>query len=226
MNLGPLARRLAFGAGTLAASYGAAADVYTADFFPDEPQTQALHQLRFVPGLAQPDFVESLITQARLVVTFTTGTGADGQPFDAAGLTLLIAGNVPDAPEGFWLVTGADLGWSGQGTFTADLTTSAFNGTVGPGAWQWDLSGPYGEEEIAPYSGSFSADSRVEFTYLPLPQPCLADVNQSGGLSVQDIFDFLGAYFAGQMAADFNQSGDVSVQDIFDFLTAYFEGCD
>jgi hypothetical protein len=54
---------------------------------------------------------------------------------------------------------------------------------------------------------------------------CRADFNGSGGVSVQDIFDFLAAYFSGDPRADFNTSGAVSVQDIFDFLGAYFVGC-
>ncbi|MCC6322835.1 MAG: hypothetical protein IT438_15535 [Phycisphaerales bacterium] len=59
----------------------------------------------------------------------------------------------------------------------------------------------------------------------PTTVPCCpADFNQSGGVSVQDIFDFLSAYFVGDAWADIN-GGGVSVQDIFDFLTAYFGGC-
>jgi hypothetical protein len=54
---------------------------------------------------------------------------------------------------------------------------------------------------------------------------CAADFNQSQQLSVQDIFEFLAAYFAHDLAADFNSSGSLSVQDIFDFLGAYFAGC-
>jgi len=54
---------------------------------------------------------------------------------------------------------------------------------------------------------------------------CPADFNGSGAVSVQDIFDFLGAYFASDPRADFNTSGTISVQDIFDFLSAYFAGC-
>jgi hypothetical protein len=62
------------------------------------------------------------------------------------------------------------------------------------------------------------------------PEPALSpfcppDFNLSGSVSVQDIFDFLAAYFSGQPLADFNQSGALSVQDIFDFLAAYFAGC-
>ncbi|MFN7022555.1 MAG: GC-type dockerin domain-anchored protein, partial [Phycisphaerales bacterium] len=54
---------------------------------------------------------------------------------------------------------------------------------------------------------------------------CKADFNQSGTLTVQDIFDFLAAYFAGNLCADINESGTLTVQDIFNFLAAYFAGC-
>jgi hypothetical protein len=54
---------------------------------------------------------------------------------------------------------------------------------------------------------------------------CRADFNNSGAISVQDIFDFLAAYFAADPRADFNASGAISVQDIFDYLAAYFLGC-
>jgi hypothetical protein len=54
---------------------------------------------------------------------------------------------------------------------------------------------------------------------------CIGDFNCSGTVSVQDIFDFLAAYFAGDPRSDVNGSGAISVQDIFDFLSAYFAGC-
>ncbi len=54
---------------------------------------------------------------------------------------------------------------------------------------------------------------------------CLADFNHAGGVSVQDIFDFLAGYFAADAGADIN-GGGLSVQDIFDFLAAFFAaGC-
>jgi hypothetical protein len=52
---------------------------------------------------------------------------------------------------------------------------------------------------------------------------CPCDWNHSGTVSVQDIFDFLSSYFAGQ--GDFNNSSQTTVQDIFDFLACYFAGC-
>lgn len=54
---------------------------------------------------------------------------------------------------------------------------------------------------------------------------CAADVNAIGGLTVQDLFEFLGLYFAADRRGDFNRSCDHTVQDIFEFLAAFFAGC-
>jgi hypothetical protein len=54
---------------------------------------------------------------------------------------------------------------------------------------------------------------------------CPADFNFSGESTVQDLFDFLAAFYANDPRADINVSGNVSVQDIFDFLGHYFGGC-
>jgi len=59
---------------------------------------------------------------------------------------------------------------------------------------------------------------------------CAADFNCSGspagdGVSEQDIFDFLTAWFGGDLRADIDRSGDVSIQDLFAFIAAYFAGC-
>lgn len=54
---------------------------------------------------------------------------------------------------------------------------------------------------------------------------CRADIDGSGSVSVQDIFDFLDAYFTGSPLADTNNVGGLTVQDIFDFVDAFFAGC-
>lgn len=69
-------------------------------------------------------------------------------------------------------------------------------------------------------------DMVTALSFIVTPRPCEADFNGSGGVSVQDLFDFIGAYFAGDDRADVNDSGLVSVQDVFDYLTMYFVGCD
>jgi hypothetical protein len=56
---------------------------------------------------------------------------------------------------------------------------------------------------------------------------CYADFNKIGGITVNDIFDFLGAWFAGSPFANVGgdgTSGPLNVQNIFDFLNAWFAG--
>ena len=74
----------------------------------------------------------------------------------------------------------------------------------------WDAAGKYAD----------SVPMTFRFT-----TTCAADVNVSGAVTVQDIFDFLAAWFVSGAAADYNGSGSVTVQDIFDFLSAWFAGC-
>jgi hypothetical protein len=54
--------------------------------------------------------------------------------------------------------------------------------------------------------------------------PCCKADFDGDGLAVQDIFDFLNVWLAGDARADFNGDG-LAVQDIFDFLNAWFAGC-
>jgi hypothetical protein len=57
---------------------------------------------------------------------------------------------------------------------------------------------------------------------IPLANP---DYNRNGGLEIQDIFDYLNGWFAGNTNTDYNRSGGLEVQDIFDFLNGWFGGC-
>jgi hypothetical protein len=58
---------------------------------------------------------------------------------------------------------------------------------------------------------------------------CYANYNKANGVTVQDIFDFLGDWFAGNPYANTGGSGGagpLAVQNIFDFLTDWFaDGC-
>ncbi|MFN7021797.1 MAG: proprotein convertase P-domain-containing protein [Phycisphaerales bacterium] len=53
---------------------------------------------------------------------------------------------------------------------------------------------------------------------------CRADFNQGGTVTVQDVFDYLEAYFTQSPSADFNGAG-LSLQDLFEFLGGFFTGC-
>jgi hypothetical protein len=55
---------------------------------------------------------------------------------------------------------------------------------------------------------------------------CPADFDCSEGLSVEDIFAYLDAWFAGNAAADLDADPGLQTNDIFAFLNAWFSGCD
>ena len=76
------------------------------------------------------------------------------------------------------------------------------------------------------FYGGFAGggDNLLKISFASVPG-CIADFNGSGAVTVQDIFDFLSAWFAGSPTADINASGSVTVQDIFDFLSAWFTPC-
>jgi glucose/arabinose dehydrogenase len=55
--------------------------------------------------------------------------------------------------------------------------------------------------------------------------PCPADYNLIGGVSVQDVFDYLTAWQSRQAGADHNADQRISVQDVYDFLTDWTTPC-
>jgi uncharacterized membrane protein len=54
---------------------------------------------------------------------------------------------------------------------------------------------------------------------------CAADYDQSGGLTVDDIFAFVNGWLAGDPHADFDNQSGLSVDDIFAYLNLWFAGC-
>jgi hypothetical protein len=51
---------------------------------------------------------------------------------------------------------------------------------------------------------------------------CRADFNSDGATTIDDIFIFLNAWFAGDIRTDFNIGGSVNIDDIFIFLNDWF----
>ncbi|HVU65426.1 MAG TPA: GC-type dockerin domain-anchored protein [Phycisphaerales bacterium] len=69
--------------------------------------------------------------------------------------------------------------------------------------------------------GPVAAYDNISLTF----HACPVDFNHDGSITVQDIFDFLNAWFAGDLRSDFNGVGGITEQDLFDFLDAWFAGC-
>ncbi len=51
-----------------------------------------------------------------------------------------------------------------------------------------------------------------------------SDCDHDGNISVQDIFTYLGWFFAQDPSADYNGSGTIEANDIFEFLNGWFVG--
>ncbi|MCL4220903.1 MAG: hypothetical protein KJZ65_06005 [Phycisphaerales bacterium] len=152
----------------IASTAFAGVQTYTIDFFPDDPGA-----INIMLGFITPALTGKTIVQTRLFVEFTPLSG-----YDAGDLYFLLAAPViPDADEdGFiYLESGADMGWSGQGTFFYENTFTSLNGVLQVGVWQHDVF-PTFDPPI--YQGFFSADSRWEIDYIPAP----ATASSLGGL--------------------------------------------
>jgi hypothetical protein len=91
--------------------------------------------------------------------------------------------------------------------------------------YQSGLENIDGSQSVVVPTASIVNNGLLQFAPTPNPCACHADFNHSGGLEVQDIFDFLAAWFAGSPSANFNGVNGLEVQDIFDFLAAWFAGC-
>jgi hypothetical protein len=127
-------------------------------------------------------------------------------------LTLQVAGAGGDPLTFLWRKDGVALTDNGrvQGARTPTLSihdaTNAFSG-------EYDvvLTSPCGS----------TTSQRVSVSFL---QCFHADYNRDHEVDIQDIFDFLNGWFAGDPAADLDGDG-LSTQDIFSFLNSWFLGC-
>lgn len=58
--------------------------------------------------------------------------------------------------------------------------------------------------------------------FIPLSNP---DFDRNGVVNITDVFGYLNAWFASDIATDFDRSTAVDTGDIFSFLNAWFRGC-
>lgn len=120
-------------------------------------------------------------------------------------------------------------GWGGTG----DEDPVTFEPRLPPGRTYASVLASVDEVQVTTFKpGYFYGFAFWEIGYdnvrvtQPQPPTCECDVTGDNALSVQDIFDYLAAYFASNMVVgDFNGDGSISVQDIFDYLACYFTGC-
>jgi hypothetical protein len=125
--------------------------------------------------------------------------------------------------SGTWQSLGNDpapMSCTGGGSGAFAYAAPPFSGSVTIGVRPCPGVTSYQLRVRATAPGGCGSATSNEATYTI----CAADYNCSNALSVNDIFDFLNGWFAGDVRADFN-GGGLAVQDIFDYLAAWFVGC-
>ncbi|MFG0284502.1 MAG: GC-type dockerin domain-anchored protein [Phycisphaerales bacterium JB039] len=158
-------------------------------------------------GFFGTDAVGCRIVETRVFITFTPDPGVDAADL-YSGFDVPVILDDPAGSTRIELI-GADLGWSGQGTFGYGLSTTDFNGVVRAGRFGWEIRSV---DELRPMSGNFLDNSRIEFV---VRCACYADCDESGSLDLFDFLCFQNQFGAGDPAADCDGSG---VLDLFDFL--------
>ncbi len=107
-----------------------------------------------------------------------------------------------------------------------DVSYTDRSGTLVPGTYTVTIEGTGAVTYTGPGgNGAGGGATPITLVIAAAPPTCPADFNGTNGLTVQDIFDFLAAWFSGDPRADFNHANGLGVQDIFDFLAAWFAGC-
>lgn len=180
------------------------------------------------PGNRMTGFI-SEVTGAASATRSNTNTQARSQNIIAVCFDL--SGASVTAPS-LWRFVGSvnlSAGTTGFSRFVAPNGTNLFNLTTGSvnrvvrltTNGQYQLNAQYDTSMISQSTnGTTTRNAAVKGSLV-----CIADFNASGTITSQDIFDFLAAWFGGDLSADSNLSGSDTVQDIFDFLNVWFTGC-
>lgn len=77
---------------------------------------------------------------------------------------------------------------------------------------------------VGPTGGIFGSSFGMAAVWNPISN-CVADFNVDGSISVQDIFDFLAAWFSLEESAEMDGFAGLSTEDVFVFLQNWFLGC-
>jgi hypothetical protein len=176
-----------------------------------------------VNGLFNPQAAGQFAVSWMANDTWEEGAGTPNQP-GSTGITfatLPLFSGMGDETLGVFTFGGET---AGDSTYELPLTPgfAARLGAGGPVSFR--LSAADSTIAYLFHSRSFAPPYQPLLTITGAAR-CPADFDRSGSLGVQDIFDYLNAWFAGDARADFDGVGGLSVQDIFAFLNAWFAGC-
>lgn len=176
------------------------------------------------PGLRHPrlsDLTLQLISPDNTTVTLATpgaastlATGLCSVLFDDDSPSPTLHASVP-APEGL----------IAERTLRPASPLAAFAGRVANGTWRLKVIDSAAGQTGSLADATLIIHDLIRGRCFAPATPCPADINQSGELGVQDLFDFLDLYLAAAPAADFNASGAVTLDDLLTYLQAFIAGC-
>jgi methionine-rich copper-binding protein CopC len=110
------------------------------------------------------------------------------------------------------------------GTYNIAIADSVYN--VAAGSTNGALDGELSSNSIAALpSGNGRAGGSLAFSFSVNTPPCVADFNQDGSRTIDDVFIYINAWFANDPRADINNDGTRTIDDIFVFINLWFAGC-
>lgn len=162
------------------------------------------------------------IVHATVDVTFTTS----GQ-FHAQDLGVFL--NMSSGGGSSFGFTGAQLGWTGQGTFTAHLESDALNGYLDPygNPWStWFLDTVNLNPGNGPITGAFD-ELVFRITYGPCP---IGDINRDYNVNIDDlvlVITHWGTCPPRPQSCDWDVNGDhlVNIDDLIAVITHWGTFC-
>jgi len=161
------------------------------------------------------EIIGAIIAEGEVVGTHFEITFTTSGNFDAANLGVSLV--MPILPDHFGFTslgfTGADAGWSGQGTFTYSIDTDALNGTLSlDGApWAtWYIAVSNLNPGAGPISGNFDV-WRYEMQWAPCPA---GDANCDTTVTPADIQPFIEALLDPAAHADHHPDCSITTADV------------
>ncbi len=153
-----------------------------------------------------------VIVQTRADIHYVNDPGDDAAD-------LMISIQAPSDGLPIWNLTGAGFGWSGNGAFSADVTTELLNGVI-------DLGNPPPEFSLfqvtiqmqggQPLAGRFVLST---FNIDILGKPCPWDLDFDGAVGITDFLALLAAWGTDPGGPpDFNSNGLVEILDFLELL--------
>jgi hypothetical protein len=112
-----------------------------------------------------------------------------------------------------------DGGYSGVAATVSGATTANLSIAANPGSSLFSTQAVNYRCRVSGACGGPVTSSAAQLSL------CMADYNCTGGISVQDLFDYLAGWFASDSRADYNHDGSATVSDIFSFIGSWFTGC-